>query len=131
MTRRSSGAVLRQIHTLFTAGSSNGVSDRQLLERFVARRDAVAELAFATLVERHGPRCWGSAGGSWPTRTKPRTRFRRRFSCWFDRPARSEWTVRWDAGCTAWPRASLCTPVPTPGGGGSRAIGRQLSISDA
>src|SRR5277367_4403902 len=54
MTRRSSGAVLRQIHTLFTAGSSHGLSDRQLLERFVARRDAVAELAFATLVERHG-----------------------------------------------------------------------------
>jgi RNA polymerase sigma factor (sigma-70 family) len=54
MTRRSSGAVLRQIHTLFTAGSSHGLSDQQLLERFVARRDAVAELAFATLVERHG-----------------------------------------------------------------------------
>ena len=47
-------AVLRQIHTLFTAGSSHGLSDQQLLERFVARRDAVAELAFATLVERHG-----------------------------------------------------------------------------
>ena len=59
MTRRSSGAVLRQIHTLFTAGSSNGVSDRQLLERFLARRDAVAELAFATLVERHGPMVLG------------------------------------------------------------------------
>jgi RNA polymerase sigma factor (sigma-70 family) len=54
MTRRSSGAVLRQIHTLFTAGSSHGLSDRQLLDRFVAHRDAVAELAFATLVERHG-----------------------------------------------------------------------------
>ena len=39
MTRRSSGAVLRQIHTLFTAGSSHGLSDQQLLERFVARRD--------------------------------------------------------------------------------------------
>ena len=49
MTRRGSGAVLRQIHTLFTAGSSHGFSDRQLLERFVARRDAVADLAFATL----------------------------------------------------------------------------------
>ena len=54
MTRRSSAAVLRQIETLFTAGSCSGLSDRQLLARFVAHRDAVAELAFTTLVERHG-----------------------------------------------------------------------------
>ena len=59
MTRRSSAAVLRQMHTLFTAGTCNGLSDRQLLERFVARRDAVAELAFTTLVERHGPMVLG------------------------------------------------------------------------
>ena len=59
MTRRSSPAVLRQMHTLFTAGSCNGLSDRQLLDRFVARRDAVAELAFTTLVERHGPMVLG------------------------------------------------------------------------
>ncbi len=59
MTRRSSGPVLRQILTLFTAGSSNGVSDLQLLERFLARRDAAAELAFAALVERHGPMVLG------------------------------------------------------------------------
>ena len=44
MTRRSSAAVLRQIETLFTAGSCSGLSDRQLLVRFVAHRDAVAEL---------------------------------------------------------------------------------------
>ena len=59
MNKRSSGAVLRQIHTLFTAGSCSGLSDRQLLDRFVAGRDAVAELAFATLVERHGPMVLG------------------------------------------------------------------------
>src|ERR1700733_5376703 len=59
MTRRSSGTVSRQMQTLFTAGSCNGLSDRQLLERFIARRDAVAELAFATLVERHGPMVLG------------------------------------------------------------------------
>ena len=59
MTRRSSGAVLRQIHTLFTAGSCNGFSDRQLLDRFVVRRDAIAELASTTLLERHGPMVLG------------------------------------------------------------------------
>ena len=60
MNGRSSGTVWRQMHTLFTAGSSNGVSDRQLLERFLARRDAVAELAFATLVR--APRADGAGG---------------------------------------------------------------------
>ena len=59
MTRRSSGAVVQQMHMLFTAGTCNGFSDRQLLKRFVARRDAVAELAFTTLVERHGPMVLG------------------------------------------------------------------------
>jgi RNA polymerase sigma factor (sigma-70 family) len=59
MTRRSSAAVLRQIETLFTAGSCSGLSDRQLLDRFVAHRDAVAELAFTVLVERHGPMVLG------------------------------------------------------------------------
>jgi hypothetical protein len=54
MTRRSSATVLRQIEALFTAGSCRGLSDRQLLARFVANRDAVAELAFTALVERHG-----------------------------------------------------------------------------
>ena len=59
MTRRGSSAVLQQIQTLFTAGSLHGLSDRQLLSQFVARRDAVAELAFTTLVERHGPMVLG------------------------------------------------------------------------
>jgi len=55
MASRNSGAILRQIHTLFTAGTCSGLSDRQLLERFVACRDAVSESAFAVLVQRHGP----------------------------------------------------------------------------
>ena len=59
MTKRGSSAVLQQIETLFTAGSLNGLSDRQLLSLFVARHDAVAELAFRALVERHGPMVLG------------------------------------------------------------------------
>ena len=59
MARRNSGAILRQIHTLFTAGTCSGLSDRQLLERFVACRDAVSELAFTVLVQRHGPMVLG------------------------------------------------------------------------
>ena len=37
---------------LFDGGTVVGLSDRQLLDRFAARRD---ETAFTALVERHGP----------------------------------------------------------------------------
>ena len=49
----------RQIHTLFAAGTFSGLSDRQLLERFLAGDDPVSEMAFAVLVERHGPMVLG------------------------------------------------------------------------
>ncbi len=46
------GAALRQIQTLFDgAGTVAGLTDAQLLDRFVAHRD---EAAFAAIVERHG-----------------------------------------------------------------------------
>ena len=43
------------LRTLFDAGTTTGLTDGQLLERFATRRDAGSELAFAALVERHGP----------------------------------------------------------------------------
>lgn len=49
------GAVLRQVHTLFGVGTYAGLSDAQLLERFTSQNGEAAELAFAVLVERHGP----------------------------------------------------------------------------
>ena len=48
-------AVLRDIQSLFDTGTLNGLSDRQLLERFAGRRDASSEAAFEVLVLRHGP----------------------------------------------------------------------------
>ncbi len=59
MGGRDSGIVLRQIHTLFSAGTFSGHSDRQLPERFVAKRQPDSEAAFAALVERHGPMVLG------------------------------------------------------------------------
>ena len=55
MARDRGGVVLRQIQTLFGAGPGAGLTDGQLLERFATRDGAAAELAFAALVERHGP----------------------------------------------------------------------------
>ncbi|MHB1558602.1 MAG: sigma-70 family RNA polymerase sigma factor [Isosphaeraceae bacterium] len=53
MARRSTNAGFRQIDRLFDAGTLVGLSDRQLLERFVAGESA--EAAFEALVDRHGP----------------------------------------------------------------------------
>jgi len=47
-----SAAVLKQLRSLLQAGTVGGLTDGQLLEQFVQRRD---ETAFAALVERHGP----------------------------------------------------------------------------
>jgi RND family efflux transporter MFP subunit len=49
------GAVVRQLRALFELGTTAELSDGQLLERFATDRTEAAELAFAVLVERHGP----------------------------------------------------------------------------
>ncbi len=56
MANGESSAVLRDIHTLFRVGTSNGLTDAQLLDRFRARSDLnSSEAAFAGLMARHGP----------------------------------------------------------------------------
>jgi RNA polymerase sigma factor (sigma-70 family) len=48
-------AVVRDLGTLYNVGPTAGLTDGQLLERFATRVGEAAELAFAALVERHGP----------------------------------------------------------------------------
>src|SRR3954471_23095537 len=48
-------AVFRQLRTLFNVGTVRELTDGQFLERFATGRGEAAELAFAVLVERHGP----------------------------------------------------------------------------
>ena len=55
MARRSGGMALRQIRALFNLGVIGERTDGQLLERFATDGGEAAELAFAALVERHGP----------------------------------------------------------------------------
>ena len=55
MTKDGGGAALRHVRTLYTLGAVGGLTDGQLLERFATRDGEAAELAFAALVERHGP----------------------------------------------------------------------------
>jgi RNA polymerase sigma factor (sigma-70 family) len=54
MRTRDTG-VLRQVHRLVRLGTTSGMSDVQLLERFATARDEFAEQAFEALIERHGP----------------------------------------------------------------------------
>jgi RNA polymerase sigma factor (sigma-70 family) len=48
-------ALFRPIDQLFRTGTAVGLSDAQLLERFVVCHDEAAESAFSVLMERHGP----------------------------------------------------------------------------
>jgi RNA polymerase sigma factor (sigma-70 family) len=56
MASRSLGDVsLKHLQTLYRVGAVGGLTDGQLLERFVAGHGEAAEAGFAALVERHGP----------------------------------------------------------------------------
>ncbi|WP_406699205.1 sigma-70 family RNA polymerase sigma factor [Singulisphaera sp. Ch08] len=60
MAHTATGSVVRQLESLFEAGSVAGLSDRQLLERYITGgRNPAGEAAFAALVERHGPMVLG------------------------------------------------------------------------
>src|SRR5262249_49821792 len=54
-----SGTILRHFRTLLTDGSVAGMSDAELLERFVTRQGEIAEVAFEAIVARHAPMVWG------------------------------------------------------------------------
>ncbi len=52
---RFNGVVARRVGAACEAGALGALGDGELLERFATRRGEAAELAFAVLVERHGP----------------------------------------------------------------------------
>ena len=55
MRNERRGEVFRHVHALFSMGRVAGLTDGELLDRFVKRDGETAELAFSLLVERHGP----------------------------------------------------------------------------
>ena len=60
MAKAELPAVLRDIDTLFQVGTTNGLTDAQLLDRFRARSDQdSSQAAFAGLMARHGPMVLG------------------------------------------------------------------------
>ncbi|WP_406693878.1 sigma-70 family RNA polymerase sigma factor [Singulisphaera sp. Ch08] len=61
MANDTTTAGLRHLSTLFSAGTTSGLSDAQLLERIktATRAARTAEAAFETLIARHGPMVLG------------------------------------------------------------------------
>ena len=55
MAVKNNRNTLVQLRTLFNVGAIGALSDGQLLEQFATGRGEPRELAFAALVERHGP----------------------------------------------------------------------------
>ena len=53
MTAKLGSAALREIGTLFEVGTIGDLPDGQLIERFLSGPGALAEAAFAALVDRH------------------------------------------------------------------------------
>ena len=59
MTNDPRSALLQQFRILFESGTVAGLTDGQLLERFLTSRGEGGEVAFAALVARHGPMVLG------------------------------------------------------------------------
>jgi RNA polymerase sigma factor (sigma-70 family) len=55
MVLKNNDAIRKSLHTLFNLGAIGALTDGQLLERFADVHGEARELAFAALVERHGP----------------------------------------------------------------------------
>jgi RNA polymerase sigma factor (sigma-70 family) len=55
MAKSRYGTPLRHLSALFNVGTIGGLRDAELMERFTAGSGEAAELAFAAIVERHGP----------------------------------------------------------------------------
>ena len=59
MVKNSSDQVFRQVNRVFQLGAVGSVSDAQLLDWFISRKDDCAEAAFEELMIRHGPMVFG------------------------------------------------------------------------
>jgi RNA polymerase sigma factor (sigma-70 family) len=57
------GASRRHLRTLFNVGVTAGLTDGELLERFLTASGEAAEMAFAALMERHGPMVYRTCRG--------------------------------------------------------------------
>ena len=116
MSARSE-AVVRSLGLLFEQGTHCGLTDAELLERFLSRPDDAAAHAFEGLVLRHGPMVFEVCNKVLDNPHDAQDAFQATFLVLATRRGRSIGKPRSGAGCTAWPCASPTGPGPTPRGG--------------
>ena len=118
MRSRRDRDVLPGLRTLFLAGSAVGLTDGQLLECFATRDGEAAELAFAVLVERHGPMVLRTCRAVLRDEHDARDAFQATFLI-LARRGGSLWVgTRSARGCTGSPAARRSGPGATPDAGG-------------
>ncbi len=91
------------LETLFGAGTCVGLSDGQLLARFIADREEAGELAFEALVTRHGPMVMRVCQNILDDPQDVHDAFQAVFLVWPAEPARSATWNRSEAGCMGSP----------------------------
>ena len=108
--------VLRHVERLFHGAGWPGLTEGQLLDRFVTGRD---EVAFGALVARHGPMVLGVCRGVLDDPARRRGRLPGRpSSSWSARPAACATATGSPSGSTGSPARSPSGPGPTRRGGG-------------
>ena len=118
MAKPPRGAALRHVHTLFNVGTVGGLTDGQLLEWYTTRGGEATELAFAALVERHGPMVLRVCRAVLRDEHAAQDAFQATFLV-LVRRAGSLWVAtRWAPGFTRWPFGSRAAPAPPQPGGG-------------
>ena len=102
---------LRSLRTLFRAGTCAGLADGPFLERFATRGGETSELAFAALVERHGPMVLRTCRAVLRDEHDAQDAFQATFLSWCGAVGRSGCGIRWGPGCTGSPAAPRSAPA--------------------
>ena len=113
MAKGRLGGALRDVQTLFQAGTSGGLTDGQLLEEFRDRGGEARSAPSRPWSSGTARRSCAPAARSSATSTRRRTPSRRSSSSWRARPARCGCGTRWPPGCTRSPSGSPDAPEST------------------
>jgi RNA polymerase sigma factor (sigma-70 family) len=123
MAKEPLGSVLHYIRQMACAPANQELTDKELLESFVASRD---EGAFAALVQRHGPLVWGVCRRVLHQDQDAEDAFQATFLVL----ARKACRVRWQADVGNWLSAVALRTAMKAKSGASRRYGREGPLQD-